>query len=161
MSLLSDRRTLPTFVAGGVAGCTAAVLTCPLEVIKTKLQSRSLARSSFLHVVRSTWLTEGYKGFFKGLVPLLSGECPVVCPSCVAASRNHSFRRCSWASAVLFRLHLLQRKRRHFSRERPRHAHRCRRSRWHYLSNRAEPYIRRENQTSGSAPAPSATNRNS
>ena len=83
MSLLSDRRALPTFVAGGVAGCTAAVLTCPLEVIKTKLQSRSLARSSFLHVVRSTWLTEGYKGFFRGLVPLLSGEYPVACPSCV------------------------------------------------------------------------------
>ena len=66
-------RTVPTFVAGGVAGCTAAVLTCPLEVIKTKLQSRHLARASFLSVVRSTWLTEGYKGFFRGLVPLLSG----------------------------------------------------------------------------------------
>ena len=161
MSLLSDRRTLPTFVAGGVAGCTAAVLTCPLEVVKTKLQSRSLARSSFLHVVRSTWLTEGYKGFFRGLVPLLSGEYPVACPSRVAASLNLSFRCSAWASAVLFCLHLLQRKRRHFSREQPRHARRCRRSRRHYLSNRAEPDIRREDQTSGSAPAPPPLNRNS
>jgi hypothetical protein len=74
MAALSDRRSLPTFVAGGVAGCTAAVLTCPLEVIKTKLQSRNLARASFLNVVRSTWRTEGYKGFFRGLGPLLSGE---------------------------------------------------------------------------------------
>ena len=102
MSPLSGRRTLPTFVAGGVAGCTAAVLTCPLEVIKTKLQSRSLARSSFLHVVRSTWLTEGYKGFFRGLGPLLSGEYLVACPSRVAASLNLSFRCSAWASAVLF-----------------------------------------------------------
>ena len=74
MAALSDRRSLPTFVAGGAAGCTAAVLTCPLEVIKTKLQSRSFAHASFLNVVRSTWRTEGYKGFFRGLVPLLSGE---------------------------------------------------------------------------------------
>jgi solute carrier family 25 protein 33/36 len=48
----------------------------PLEVIKTKLQSRSLARASFLNVVRSTWRAEGYRGFFRGLVPLLSAVLP-------------------------------------------------------------------------------------
>ncbi len=80
MTSLSNRTSLPTFVAGGAAGCTAAVLTCPLEVIKTKLQSRSLARASFLSVVRTTWLTEGYRGFFRGLVPLLSGEGPAAAP---------------------------------------------------------------------------------
>ena len=79
------RTALPTFVAGGAAGCTAAVLTCPLEVIKTKLQSRNLARSSFVSVVRSTWLTEGYKGFFRGLVPLLSGKHP-----CATARALHA-----------------------------------------------------------------------
>ncbi len=76
MTSPSHRTHLPTFVAGGAAGCVAAVLTCPLEVVKTKLQSRHLARAGFLSVVRSTWLTEGYKGFFRGLVPLLSGQCP-------------------------------------------------------------------------------------
>ena len=95
MTAPANCKTVPTFVAGGVAGCTAAVLTCPLEVIKTKLQSRNLARSSFLSVVRSTWLTEGYKGFFRGLVPLFSGLA-AASALCVAvfilSPRRHSAR---------------------------------------------------------------------
>jgi len=36
---MTDRETLIHLVAGGVGGTTGAILTCPLEVVKTRLQS--------------------------------------------------------------------------------------------------------------------------
>lgn len=145
------RTALPTFVAGGAAGCTAAVLTCPLEVIKTKLQSRNLARSSFVSVVRSTWLTEGYRGFFRGLVPLLSGKNPSAALARTLYVTLPSFRGSSRTCDVLFCVYFLQRKRGQRSREQPRRSHNCRRSCRRHLSDRVEPNICRENQTPGSS----------
>ena len=81
-------------IAGGVGGMVGAVVTSPLEVVKTRLQSSSGTSllTSYGHVRTVTaptvvrysriWstlthivLTEGAAGLFKGLGPTLMGRC--------------------------------------------------------------------------------------
>ncbi|TVY62753.1 putative mitochondrial carrier, partial [Lachnellula suecica] len=91
------------FVAGGVGGMTAATLTAPLDVLKTRLQSDfyqtqlaqsrlakgisphahlSAFRSSLLHfretfqILGSVHKLEGWRALFKGLGPNLIGVVP-------------------------------------------------------------------------------------
>ncbi|KZF20485.1 mitochondrial carrier [Xylona heveae TC161] len=91
------------FVAGGLGGMTAAVLTSPLDVLKTRLQSDfyqsqlaatraarkipppsalSLPRSAALHfqetfqILFSIHRIEGWRALFKGLGPNLTGVVP-------------------------------------------------------------------------------------
>ncbi|XP_074595529.1 replication in mitochondria 2 isoform X2 [Brevipalpus obovatus] len=80
-------------LAGGIAGTVGAVVTCPLEVIKTRLQSSvanfdfskhhspstpaSLIRNPLIvRCIRHIIETEGVKGLFKGLGPNLIGVAP-------------------------------------------------------------------------------------
>lgn len=56
-----DRESFIHLFAGGIAGTAGAVVTCPLEVVKTRLQSSS---SSFIHAAASTrhgLITDGGK----------------------------------------------------------------------------------------------------
>lgn len=71
---------METIIAGGVAGATGVLVTCPLEVLKTRLQS---GQSSTLVEQRHLWkaLTsivekEGVRGLWKGLGPTLVGAIP-------------------------------------------------------------------------------------
>ncbi|KAH0140585.1 hypothetical protein KCU67_g14798, partial [Aureobasidium melanogenum] len=91
------------FVAGGLGGMTAATLTCPLDVLKTRLQSDfyqsqlsaaraargipplsqlSYSRTAILHIRETFQIltaiprTEGYRALFKGLGPNLIGVVP-------------------------------------------------------------------------------------
>ena len=85
-------------IAGGVGGMVGAVVTSPLEVVKTRLQSSSGTSllTSYGHVRTVTaptvvrysriWstlthivLTEGAAGLFKGLGPTLMGRCKYRC----------------------------------------------------------------------------------
>ena len=55
-----EHDTLTHLVAGGVGGTVGAVVTCPLEVVKTRLQASSSgfeARAGTSHVIapRSVW----------------------------------------------------------------------------------------------------------
>ncbi|KAI9894898.1 MAG: hypothetical protein M1814_000118 [Vezdaea aestivalis] len=87
------------FVAGGVGGMTAATLTAPLDVLKTRLQSDfyrrqitsnlstlaappSIFRSPFYHINETFSIlaaiprVEGWRAMFKGLGPNLTGVVP-------------------------------------------------------------------------------------
>ncbi|KAI9595641.1 mitochondrial carrier domain-containing protein [Syncephalis fuscata] len=81
------------FIAGGVGGTAGAVLTCPLEVVKTRMQSSlykhtaTVSRLPFLirpltpfvdigHILTSFYRQEGFAALFKGLGPNLVGVIP-------------------------------------------------------------------------------------
>ncbi|KAK9766862.1 Pyrimidine nucleotide transporter, mitochondrial [Basidiobolus ranarum] len=84
------------FIAGGTGGMIGASLTCPLDVVKTRLQSslyrptpshyshshRSLVSTMGRHVVETLGLLksiryhEGIRGLFQGLGPSLVGVVP-------------------------------------------------------------------------------------
>ncbi|KAI5955928.1 RIM2 [Candida jiufengensis] len=83
------------FVAGGVGGTVGAVVTCPLDVVKTRLQSDvyhnmynqtiksgNPIKQAFQHLsetgnaLRGMYKTEGVSSLFKGLGPNLVGVIP-------------------------------------------------------------------------------------
>ena len=77
------------FLAGGIAGTIGAAVTCPLEVVKTRLQSSlyqsstvQLKQSIFQHfkgvidIIVSTSQKEGIGALWKGLGPTLVGVVP-------------------------------------------------------------------------------------
>ena len=89
---MSVKESWPHLVAGGVAGMVGAVVTSPLEVVKTRFQSSvgtniisSLGDVRVEHQVgrySRIWTTlthivmqEGPQGLFRGLAPTLMGEC--------------------------------------------------------------------------------------
>ncbi|EAW09287.1 putative mitochondrial carrier protein (Rim2) [Aspergillus clavatus NRRL 1] len=100
----SQAKPFAHFVAGGIGGMTAATLTSPLDVLKTRLQSdfyqaqlkslraahplppshsiATLPRIALLHfqetfqILRSIHVHEGWRALFKGLGPNLIGVVP-------------------------------------------------------------------------------------
>lgn len=100
---VKERRPWAHFVAGGLGGMTAATLTSPLEVLKTRLQSdfyqgqlaasraaKGIPPPNQLPFLRASWLhitetgqilgqipkVEGWRALFKGLGPTLVGVVP-------------------------------------------------------------------------------------
>lgn len=74
------------FIAGGTGGCMGALLTCPLEVIKTQFQalhnrriilaSKPKGMPSFFFALKVIVEREGLRGLWKGLGPNLVGVFP-------------------------------------------------------------------------------------
>jgi len=76
------------FFAGGFAGCIGILVTSPLEVVKTRLQSAhnrsflattypsSPVRLSVANAFRNIYRTDGVKAFWRGLGPNLFGAIP-------------------------------------------------------------------------------------
>lgn len=64
------------FLAGALGGTVSACVTCPLEVVKTRLQAHDgiklRADRMFAHIIR----TEGISGLWKGLLPNVLGVAP-------------------------------------------------------------------------------------
>lgn len=75
-------------LAGAAGGFTSGVVTCPLDVIKTKLQAQGAFRaqqtsgparvvySGMLGTARMIWREDGLKGMYRGLGPLIFGYLP-------------------------------------------------------------------------------------
>lgn len=68
-------------IAGGTAGTIGALVTCPLEVIKTRLQSSAKAalnvdNLSTVKCFKTIIRNEGWRALFKGLGPNLVGIAP-------------------------------------------------------------------------------------
>ncbi|CAH2320609.1 solute carrier family 25 member 33 [Pelobates cultripes] len=100
--MAQSKDTLLHLLAGGCAGTVGAIVTCPLEVIKTRLQSSAIALHSVyypqvqlgtitgggvvrpaasvspsaLQVLKSILEKEGPKSLFRGLGPNLIGVAP-------------------------------------------------------------------------------------
>jgi solute carrier family 25 (mitochondrial folate transporter), member 32 len=104
-SFAQDRNTSPTVmerfamgrsdssfnaIAGAVGGVASGIVSCPLDVIKTKLQaqggfraqaappstSRSVVYKGMLGTARVIWRDEGLRGMYRGLGPLILGYLP-------------------------------------------------------------------------------------
>ncbi|KMU78566.1 mitochondrial deoxynucleotide carrier [Coccidioides immitis RMSCC 3703] len=69
--------SLDYFVASGTAGVLTAVLTNPIWVIKTRMLSTGAnvtgAYPSMTHGIREIYRSEGFKGFYRGMIPALFG----------------------------------------------------------------------------------------
>lgn len=76
-------------VAGGLAGAVSGFVSCPLDVIKTKLQAQggfqiqkdgikvTTAAYRGVHGTAATiWKEEGLRGMYRGLGPMLLGYVP-------------------------------------------------------------------------------------
>ncbi|KAM9468640.1 solute carrier family 25 member 36-A-like [Clarias gariepinus] len=93
---MSRRDTLVHLFAGGCGGTVGAILTCPLEVVKTRLQSSAIplyistvqlstvngaamtrvATPGLLHCLKMILEKEGSRSLFRGLGPNLVGVAP-------------------------------------------------------------------------------------
>jgi len=84
LELVKKSANWKNFVAGGAGGCMGALITCPLEVVKTKLQAfngASLTATrpavpNFIYSFKAIIAREGFKGLFRGLLPNLVGVAP-------------------------------------------------------------------------------------
>ncbi|THH08332.1 hypothetical protein EW146_g9031 [Bondarzewia mesenterica] len=73
--------TANSMIAGAGGGFVASVATCPLDVVKTKLQAQRIAygHTGYLGVtetVRSIILHDGLRGMYRGLGPTILGYLP-------------------------------------------------------------------------------------
>ena len=65
-------------LAAGTAGALAAGITCPLDVVKTRIQIEKGPEYSTIRSAVSTMLKEGYGVFWKGLAARINW----IAPSC-------------------------------------------------------------------------------
>jgi solute carrier family 25 folate transporter 32 len=73
---------------GAVAGIASGVVTCPLDVIKTRLQAQGSFRprnhdrptravyNGLVGTARVIWSHDGFRGMYRGLGPMLLGYIP-------------------------------------------------------------------------------------
>ncbi|ODN82873.1 hypothetical protein L202_01131 [Cryptococcus amylolentus CBS 6039] len=70
-----------SMTAGAGAGLVSSIVTCPLDVVKTRLQAQAISRTAENYesvgmIVRNIWSSSGFKGFYRGLGPTLAGYLP-------------------------------------------------------------------------------------
>lgn len=69
------------FLSGSLAGTTATVLSYPLDLLRTRLAAQGAVKnhkvySSLRDVIKKTYMHEGVKGFFRGIVPSICSITP-------------------------------------------------------------------------------------
>uniref|UniRef100_A0A7S1ERM4 Mitochondrial carrier protein n=1 Tax=Timspurckia oligopyrenoides TaxID=708627 RepID=A0A7S1ERM4_9RHOD len=74
--VLSGQQQIASLFSGALAGTVASTITCPLEVVKTQLQSGQSHHRSIYEVAKNIAINDGYKGFFRGLTPTVVGIIP-------------------------------------------------------------------------------------
>ncbi|KXJ26517.1 solute carrier family 25 member 36-A [Exaiptasia diaphana] len=127
--MASSQSTLVHLVAGGVAGTVGASLTCPLEVVKTRLQA-SVATfhtttcissigpvplqltyqkpTGILMCLKNIVQNEGFTKLFRGLGPTLIGIAPsrAIYFSCYATAKR-TLNQSGWVSPESKVVHML------------------------------------------------------
>ncbi|KAJ2399828.1 hypothetical protein GGI23_002414 [Coemansia sp. RSA 2559] len=80
-------QTLKNSLAGAGAGCVSSVVTCPLDVVKTRLQYQGVLHEKYrkqgfvpykgtMDTLRRIYIEEGVYGLYRGLTPMLMGYLP-------------------------------------------------------------------------------------
>ncbi|GAA5877283.1 hypothetical protein JCM3774_001624 [Rhodotorula dairenensis] len=73
-------RGAESMIAGAGAGLVSSVVTCPLDVVKTKLQAGGAngggGPSGLVGTAKHIWLNDGFRGFYRGLGPTVIGYLP-------------------------------------------------------------------------------------
>ncbi|KAJ2557824.1 hypothetical protein EV175_001115 [Coemansia sp. RSA 1933] len=80
-------QTLRNSIAGAGAGCVSSVVTCPLDVVKTRLQYQGVLHEKYrlqgfkpykgtMNTLRRIYTEEGVYGLYRGLAPMLMGYLP-------------------------------------------------------------------------------------
>jgi len=71
---------LYSMTAGAGAGLVASIITCPLDVVKTRLQAQHVSKNAgyegFGLTVTRIWGQSGLRGFYRGLGPTVGGYLP-------------------------------------------------------------------------------------
>jgi hypothetical protein len=71
---------LHSMTAGAGAGLVASIITCPLDVVKTRLQAQHVSKNAgyegFGLTVTRIWGQSGLRGFYRGLGPTVGGYLP-------------------------------------------------------------------------------------
>ena len=93
-------------ISGGVAGAVSGLVSCPLDVIKTKLQAQGGFRASKNGVEITTaayrgvtgtaatiWKEEGLRGMYRGLGPMLLGYVPTWAVYLTVYNKTQAFFR--------------------------------------------------------------------
>ena len=65
------------FIAGTVGGCAGVFAGHPFDVVKTRLQSAPKSFVSTTDCLNKTYVREGVKGFFKGILPPIVSNAPI------------------------------------------------------------------------------------
>ncbi|KAI9848156.1 MAG: hypothetical protein M1837_000830 [Sclerophora amabilis] len=93
LEFISTKLSTPfvTSISGAVGGIASGVVTCPLDVIKTKLQAQGGFQSSIrpdgvpvttgihrglMGTARLIWREDGIRGMYRGLFPIILGYFP-------------------------------------------------------------------------------------
>lgn len=75
-------------LCGATGGLASGIVTCPLDVIKTKLQAQgawqsqpgrgpvTMAYQGMVGTTRIIWREEGIRGMYRGLTPMILGYLP-------------------------------------------------------------------------------------
>ncbi|KAH8920185.1 mitochondrial carrier [Atractiella rhizophila] len=79
--LLRSLQGTESMIAGAGAGVISSIATCPLDVVKTKLQAQGkvVGREAYKGLVGSfgrIWREEGIRGLYRGLGPTVMGYLP-------------------------------------------------------------------------------------
>ena len=93
-------------LSGGIAGAVSGLVSCPLDVIKTKLQAQGGFRAAKDGVKISTaayrgvtgtaatiWKEEGIRGMYRGLEPMLLGYVPTWAVYLTVYNKTQAFFR--------------------------------------------------------------------
>lgn len=79
----SDMPVYATLMIGSISGSVGAITVFPLNVVRTRLQASGTPAhpyvyAGFVDACRQTYVREGVKGFYRGLVPTLAKVIPAV-----------------------------------------------------------------------------------
>lgn len=101
-------------VSGGLAGAVSGLVSCPLDVIKTKLQAQGgfktpheglpMASAAYRGVsgtAATIWREEGIRGMYRGLGPMLLGYVPTWAVYLTVYNKSQAFFRTRTGKTLL------------------------------------------------------------